>query len=415
MDRLQDSKYKSFNFFLNIAVLLFGIVSVVNLTPLLERQTPTFGHLIILLVWAFFIILSKPSIVIKPTLLTTITILWIGYLVITRILGIGDDAIGNLFYYISFWFMLVGLEFFCSLNNIAIQRKVVNWINIIMVINIIVNLIELYNNPVLSKYITGGVVSGVGTNVGNYSYSFMCGLFGLICFWRAFQKGTRKYKKCFFFLIAMLSFCVVCLASSMISIFAVLVGLFVYLFFHITKNRNFRKLLVMLFVISILCCILLFSETFYQLFSDLAKDISNPFIQRRALIVVDTLFGYTGFWESSRRMELYLDSIRTFANNPVFGMGMYHTDVKGMISLHSQILDDLAYFGLIGLLFHVAISLKFWQKHLSNKRFASLIYPYYIAVVFFLLFNPLITGTLSAGIMLFILVPLTIKVNDCPI
>lgn len=411
---INNSSIVSSKLFLYINMILYILILISSLTPYITRRLPIVYYIMLLSIWGLTMFLTNPMFVFRPTKITLLTILWIAYLIITRIIGLGDKAIGNLFYYISFWFMLIGLEFITSLKKSSIQRRFLHLTYIILSVNIILNIFEMYNSPNMSKYITGGVISGIDSNVGTYSYAFMCGLVGIIYYWKSNQNLKGWFIKIIYFTMFLLSLYMVYLSASMIALISIIIGIVISFFIRITKNNIIKKTLFISSSLIVIMIIILLNQSIYNMMYNLFLNISNNDTKYRAISLLDAFFGNgedVSFPLFSGRIPLYMYSISTFFKNPIIGIGMLHTNYRGIIGLHSQILDDMAYFGLIGIAFHIAIIRQYYIKYLKPFIFyyGELIYPYYIVIMLFLVFNPVITGTLSAGIMFFHIIPFVIS------
>lgn len=81
----------------------------------------------------------------------------------------------------------------------------------------------------------------------------------------------------------------------------------------------------------------------------------------------------------SARFTLYLDSLDVFKSNPILGMGKYSFRNNGMIGGHSELFDNLGYYGILGsglLFLSIFSNYKYTKKLLPKniKRIYSIVF-----------------------------------------
>jgi len=141
----------------------------------------------------------------------------------------------------------------------------------------------------------------------------------------------------------------------------------------------------------------------------LSSNIKNEWISNRlqSVAISDEQGGNVGLL--GNRVNLYASSLHTFANN-VFGIGpeySYRMYDNG-IGYHSQILDDLARYGIAAIIFYgcffrsyYVLLVKQW-KQINMEEVAM---PIIIIYICFLFLNPGFTSAYES-VMMFLIIPL---------
>lgn len=396
---------------ISLNLFVFLIFTIVNLTPYLGRVTSINLNIILFLLWIVTAFFSDYHYFTKFNRVSFFTVVWIICLILMQLIGFADQAIGNLFYYLIFWFSIIVYDFYSTHLTNKQKKNIVLVILLTMTINIFSNIYELVENPSLSKLITGSVLSpelGVNSNVGVYSYVFIVNVV-MITFITLFIESKSTFKKMLYLFLSVGCFYMVLLASSMIGILTGVIMIVVYIFIYTTKNNRLNKLLFFNTFIIIALLIWLFEDKFYNYFIQFAQDMDNRYLKERLLNIIHAVFGTNEQVSFSGRESLYVDSIETFVKNPLIGVGRRHTNVEGVIGLHSQILDDAAYFGIVGITIQLFILYYYYRIHIQsliydNLTAKSLVISITIGSVFFATFNPFINR--YSGLMVFVFVPL---------
>ena len=399
----------------SLNLLIFLVFAIINLTPIFFRRIPIIINIILLLLWVMTAIFSNLNYFYKLNKATAFVTLWILYLLIMQFIGFADKAIGNLLHYLIFWFSIVIYDFYAkniSEEQIKFTRNI---ILITMVINIFFNIYELADKPYLSKYITGGVLSSevsINSNVGNYSYVLIVNIV-MMTFIHLFSESNNRINKIFYLFFSISCFFMVVLASSMIGLLSNIIMIITYLYLTISKHSLKRKILLISFAIIIILSSYFLKDKIYICLINFANNMENVLIKERFLKLIYAIFSKADQVSFSGRETLYKYSINTFLNNFFIGVGRRHTDVNGVISLHSQIFDDAAYFGIIGIIIQSCILFCFYktQLYVLFKRYGTnlkaLISSIIAGAIFYALFNPMIN--MNSGLMLFIFSPMFCK------
>lgn len=146
-------------------------------------------------------------------------------------------------------------------------------------------------------------------------------------------------------------------ASFTIALIVYVVALFLSLILK-TKGVN-RVVTFPLIAIAIIVAII----NGEQILSYLASIIDNSKISVRILEMRDMLYYNTYSGDAGLRWELYEVSYKTFLSNPL-GVGAYYSYNKfeNGIGYHSQLLDDLARFGLLAVGFYVVFFSGYYRQ-----------------------------------------------------
>ena len=140
--------------------------------------------------------------------------------------------------------------------------------------------------------------------------------------------------------------------------------------------------------------------------SQTANDIISGKINDFGVLFIN---GIDSAFMSNLRLELYLDSLKTFIMYPLFGVHGLHTTNSG-IGQHSAWVDGLAMFGFVRyipylLQLYIIIG---YSKKLIYKEYSSIIFLPYLAFIIIGVFNPNVFPQMWNVLILYI--PLSIVV-----
>ncbi len=202
-------------------------------------------------------------------------------------------------------------------------------------------------------------------------------------------------------LLAMIFF-VLSNASFFISI---IVFIFAIAFSLVVKQKNITRMIWVL-IISVALIILYIMG--YDLLTMICNNVDNHRFVERILGIRDLLYGGQNTGDVGLRLELYLSSLQTFLKHP-FGVGSHYSYITfdNDIGYHSQLLDDMARYGIFALGFYTLFFMGYYKNlkenynKLQNGIIAILIVVIYIC---FLILN---LGFRSAeeGIMTLYIIP----------
>ena len=189
--------------------------------------------------------------------------------------------------------------------------------------------------------------------------------------------------------------------------FAISLLMFVIaVFFGLLSNAKSYKT-VTKFCMGLLVVLLLVFVPWSNVFSFLAEVVPNERISVRfESIAVSLKEGLVG-GSLNARWQTYLISINTFLEHPL-GIGPHYTYVtmENGIGYHSQILDDLARYGILAIVFYIAFFVGYYKllcqqwKKIDMKHIA---FPVLAVYFLFLCLNPGFTSEHEGVLMLFVI------------
>lgn len=211
-------------------------------------------------------------------------------------------------------------------------------------------------------------------------------------------------------LFLILIFIVLVNASFTISLIVYFVALIIS---FTLKYKGRKRVLALIVTLSLISVVFINGKA---IFSFIATLLNNEKVSTRIIELRDLIYSGVATGDAELRLDLYLSSLKTFIRNP-FGVGAFYSYIplENGIGYHSQILDDLARYGLFGLAFYILFfrgyykALKKEYIKINAKQIAGIITVIYIA---FLTFN---IGFRSAeeSIFMFLILPyLPTLIND---
>ena len=330
-----------------INICLYIVTGILNI--------PIFAALILINLFLLLIDKDKIKKIVSINYLVIIIplVLFIILRAVAYLTSFGDLTIN----YVVDQFRTVFAIFLCLYylpSNQKEKEETNKWLIYIPIFAIIVvcvrTTITLIFYPNISRYMATGKSDNVGINtflVASYDLIYGFVFFDLALIYSLIKfKQFQLYKK-----ILLISFlCVVTvtifLASFSLAIFILLLGVFLLLFYS-GKRKVFYSILIVALVLFYPLGIGIIYLGHYL--------IPNVWLSER-IIQLGQLMTFTlqGDSELSDRFSKILESIKTFINNPVFGVGGYYTTTNMAlyeIGGHSTLSDDLARYGLfVGLI-----------------------------------------------------------------
>lgn len=214
------------------------------------------------------------------------------------------------------------------------------------------------------------------------------------------------------------AFCCIFLATVFIGIIAasftisILMLLFAFLLTYLVNNSSYRNV-----IIGVGLSILVLLIPWGVLLSNIAKMINNEMISVRLEAIATALSTGVVTGKLGGRMEVYQASLVTFLEHPL-GVGPEYTFLAGQngIGYHSQILDDLARYGIFAIAFYVVFFLSYYKllrKNWETVNMSRIAMPVTVIYFLFLLLNLGFTSAHESVLMLFLLpsLPLILKKN----
>ena len=362
----------------------------------------------LLLLWFVTAFLHDATYFLTFRLMHLLLLFWIFYLMLLQVLHISDNNIGNLYTCLTFWLCIIFYDYYRNHMQMAEKNTCKRVLYGILIINMFSNFIQLIQDPYLSKYVTGGQFAGNVTQLNIFTTTELLGEI-VLCLLFLHRYLTIKTRiRYLHLLLALCTYFTIILSSSMISIIICTCSLIGMLLYYL-RQRNEQLFLCILAIFGILLLYFVInSDAIMNGCNALISSIPDEMIKKRGLEILHMLDNqFQSEITMSGRLTLYQDSLHTFLTHPFFGIGRHHSNVQGLISLHSQILDDFAYYGGIGVTFYI-LSIRCFLKQIryrSMQKGACIICM--LAIGFFSLMNPILS--VANGLIIFVLLPLEIE------
>lgn len=415
-----NKTFKLNKLFFRFNVILTGIYIVWAISPYLTRNLSPVIVLVVMLLWVTTAIISHPVRIEYISKLVFYIYIWNFYMVLIRVIGHGDAAIGNLLTSIIFWFPGIIYIFYKEINNRAINKYLSIFTLGITIYIVIVNISIISENPAATKVLTGSsgelsIYYFNNTNLGDFSFvQTIAILTGVLV--GIFISSKKTYIRIFIIVPIILFIYMIILSASVITIISLLIMLLFYFYYKIELRNKFNKILLIIFFIIVLLMIITFKDIIASLFFKLSLQIENQLISER-VFDISTLLKGNLFATSSlfARMDLYKLSLITFLENPFFGKGMIYSldHFQSGIGMHSQVFDDMARYGIVGIIMYRQILISY-LKNLKTSIFSTEHYiinkSILMGALFMAIYNPLIS--IPMGMVIFIILPFWPEIVD---
>ena len=378
-----------------INICIFCAYIIVANTPILSSVTL---EIAIAGVWIIFNLIYARKITLSWKLLIVI---WLCYEILLRLINFSTSAWGNYAVHILYFFPV--LVFGTYRTRISEKEKSFIWTvyflsillnvisNVFVLIrypqyNLMLNYAEIYNGISLQKL-----------NLGNTMFAYLIMLFALCCFYFVCF-GRKKY-----IVPLILSVAYVFMSSKTTAMLLMLFG-FLIIFQKKMANRIRRGQRIAIVAIGAVLIIIAIKVGLPLL----ANSIDNSYIQERLMAIANGDYGSEYF----SRIELAMLSLKTFASHPFFGVGYELINLTSTgaystgIGHHSEIIDLLGRYGLIGAIFNVLIYFGFYKYVMkldgdeNDKSFGRILLL--IVLIYSFLNNSIAVET---GVFLFYIIP----------
>lgn len=284
------------------------------------------------------------------------------FILIYRVIGVSTAAWGNYYMlFITFWYIFP-LQYYMEHMPLQEKKFIINYTFIVILANGVYNLLlnfwhrgisaEINFTTKFNKYNVWGTdyIQNVVLLVGVW---FIC------CFICYKKRKVLSYASWYLIFVCMCIYMLVTARTTSILLFALM---FVFLYFLFMKNKKIR-LLEMCLLTFIAILTLFFMKDVMLLMARLTSfnaHVSDAFMA----LAHAGADNFTDESSLSIRFNLYLMSINTFMNswkNVLLGVG-YHSMENTLeygIGNHSQIVDDIARYGLGGGLLMVTFCISY--------------------------------------------------------
>ena len=200
----------------------------------------------------------------------------------------------------------------------------------------------------------------------------------------------------------LLNWCVLIFIAVFLMYASFTIALFVYLatvLFSLICMSNTDRYVKVLLISIVVFGLIINMEAIIEILYGL---IDNSYIKERLNTLLSMLNGEKS---DNGRFDYYKMSYETFVKNP-FGVGPFYFEKGRGIGNHSQILDDLARYGVFAILFYIAFFVNYY-KLLANRWATigskSVVVPYMLSMIVFLTLNPGFRGSAESVVTLLIM------------
>ncbi len=209
----------------------------------------------------------------------------------------------------------------------------------------------------------------------------------------------EKYKP----VIAIISLVAVILSLTFASFTIAIILFFVaFALSYLLNTSSIKRGFLVVFAVLLLILI-----PWVDLIELVADNIGNEKISLRLTAIARSISYGSAVGNLESRIEVYSVSWKTFLNNP-FGSGPRYTYVtfEDGIGYHSQILDDLARYGIFAILFYFVFLVKYTQLLKTQWRkigMSQVALPTVITYTLFLFFNPGFTSAHEGALLMYLI------------
>ena len=284
------------------------------------------------------------------------------------------------------------------------RRRFAQFLIVIVVFTIVTSAIVLWENPRAARALTSALDTKEALAEDYYwgrkNVSSIYLFQGIATISPLFVSLIKK-KHVFFGLFGLIfSFFLLLRASFLIALFAMILGII----FAMLQNEKKHPIFHM--VIFIMALVMLFMpwEGILSFLADVINDdiISVRLNELSLLLKVGSVIG-----DTAGRLEAYIQSITTLLHHPL-GVGVYYfsQEAREFIGTHSQILDDLARYGIVALVFYCVFLRRYYvliKEKWSKIGMSSVALSITIVYVALLILNIGFRSAEESVIMLFIL------------
>lgn len=275
---------------------------------------------------------------------------------------------------------------------------------------VVISMYTYFNNPEGGRaYVSdhrGGLLGG------GYSATYASAVLGIVLF-NYFLSSDKKLKKKRVFLLIgfILSAIHVIVTLSTLTLLGLLVGCILSIGFHGNKKNSVKGYLFLGIVILGVIMFLINAGSVGNWLIQLSSKVNNAVYSKRLYEVGIYLSFGDETHHMGNRIYTLSTSWETFLKYPLFGMGYkygnnYTLLYQNGIGVHSELLDSLAKYGVVGSLplFYVLYQ---QIKRIIKSSSSSIGIPLVFALIVLFVFNPFISA--QTMFMVFLYIPLLIE------
>ncbi|KGX89982.1 hypothetical protein N781_08745 [Pontibacillus halophilus JSM 076056 = DSM 19796] len=398
-----------------INILIYFCIAASVFLPVMQVFIPsvmyksTFSFLFIL--WALYSLNNNNYWIKKNLHLHLFAFFILFQILFYELLGFSDINLINLVPTIFFIVSAYVGYFYLNLNDQDVDKSVIKITTILVIITSITTIWGLmrYPNAVRSLTSTSQDKDMQQTlyamNISSFDFTYSLVIVLPLLFIMLLTR-TKKYypiwEKFIVFCISLLFLVVIFNSKFLISY--ILLGMsFLVSLFSVIRNTFFSAILIT--ISSIL--ILFISPTLIVFMLDIISNNTDSLLIINKIATVKQIIesGYNLSLIGSR-YDYFLLSFSSFVDSPIFGVGAYYKDEYTLIGGHSQLMDDLARYGIVGFVLYMGLMIGFIRNNINKLRHYKIKNAmFYSYVIFFLLnfLNP--ARSFIFSLLFFILIP----------
>ena len=354
---------------------------------------------------------KKVSINKKELLFIGIILSWFILLFTYYLYNLKDVAIGNLLNIYMFFIPVFILQLLN--NNKKLLNLIINITFILVIFTSITNIIILLNDPYASKYYIGSVESAIkeyeNTNLASLDFLSFTVFYSSFIYLFYILLNTSKYKLLYLVAFIIMGIYIFMSGSSISTlIFVLLIILLTTLF--IFKKLKFSTPTISSSFFALIALIILFKSIIVDVIIDISNYIDNPLYYSRIISLTNFIEGHQTVGSLSERLTSIKISFNTFLENPLFGKGMVYqaNTYESGIGMHSQLIDDLGRYGLLGFTyFLILIYLYFLNNKIISRKNSGFLIVILCGMFTLAFINPFINQNI--GVLIFMIIPIIIN------
>ncbi len=382
-----------------IPVIIYMICCIL---PSISRNIGVLPLLIVIIL--LFVSLIERIVRFDINMLGLIMVYWV-YIIFEYLRVRNITSIGNLFDNMLFIVPIIYVLF--NNKEDEVNNKIIVYSSIIIqTVVAYSNILLLIEKPYLSKYMTGGVGYVVdeykNTNLGGVTNVFISVCISIVIL-IIIKSVNNKFLKVLLYVAFFINGSFIIIARSTICLCIFIIG--IIWFPRVGKLHT--KVFVTFLIVILGLLFFAFSKSISESIMNL--DIPSEYKDRIIEIIdwitgessIDTLGSING------RFVDYITSIKTFLTNPILGKGMIYSSDVSVVGMHSELVDFLARYGLVGIII-LTLIIKKHMKIIKIDYKEDL--KFFVGIILlYMVFNPVITR--GTGIILFWIIPYVIKIN----
>lgn len=334
--------------------------------------------------------------------------LWIVFLLIVFIL-FPNTQLGFLSLNLTFWEPMLIYFYYTQIESNSKTTSLISWICILFLLYGLLQSIKSVNvNELAAREASSGHSSEDAILTGNYSFTATLSILLPAMYVIIISKVKITWKILAFAMIGM-SFYFVIHCNLMISILCMLLSIPAMFVFGSGSSINIKRMFIGLFLFMFIVLTLSFwKNLLIGLFSIIGDIVDSKEIDKKVLQLIELMNGNL-IGNIQSRFGLCLIAIKTFFENPIFGIGPQNNAniyFLSQLGLHATLFDDFARYGIVGM----AIMLKVYREWIkwnismfTNSNNAVAFKASILVYVIISMLNPTISANI--GIALFFLLP----------